>query len=204
MGRDVKCKGAKVKAFLCSENGVYARESERMNVDVLSAIQRSLWYDLVCIHLSLYAQKSTWHPYWHFISLTCLFGFFTGNSHRQLIVSCIFPPSPLFRFAMECLMWGVKKSCRVKHCGRAALWYAPSPNLILAVLKIVCVSSWTDRPLFPESLCCSRRWKRPLCASSAAQRPHEIFTGQHLVWDGERGAGESTILPPITARPQLY
>lgn len=88
-----------------------------------------------------------------------------------------FFPSPLFHFAMECLMWGVKKSCRVKHCSRAALWYAPSPNLILAVLKIVCVPSRTDRPLFPESLCCPRRWKRPLCASSTAQRPHEIFTG---------------------------
>lgn len=116
----------------------------------------------------------------------------------------LFSPSPLFHFAMECLMWGVKKSCRVKHCNRAALWYAPSPNLILAVLKIVCVPSRTDRPLFPESLCCPRRWKRPLCTSSTAQRPHEIFTGQHLVWDRERGARESTTLPPITARPQLY
>lgn len=88
---------------------------------------QSLWCYLECIHLSLYAQKSTWHPDQHFISLTWLFGFFTGNSHRQLIVSCIFFPSPLFHFAMECLMWGVKKSCRVKHCGRAALWYAPFP-----------------------------------------------------------------------------
>ena len=59
-----------------------------------------------------------------------------------------FFPSPLFHLAMECLMWGVKKSCRVKHCSRAALWYAPSPNLILAVLKIVCVPGRTDRPLF--------------------------------------------------------
>lgn len=115
-----------------------------------------------------------------------------------------FPLSPFFHFAMECLMWGVKKSCRVEHCDRAALWYAPSPNLILAVLKIVCIPSRTDRPLFPESLCCPGRWKRPLCASSTAQRPHEIFTGQHLVWDQERGARESTTLLPITARPQLY
>lgn len=114
-----------------------------------------------------------------------------------------FFPSPPFHFAMECLMWGVKKSCRVKHCGGAALWYAPCPNLILAVLKIVCVPSRTDRPLFPESLCCPRRWKQPLCASSTAQRPHEIFTGQHLVWDRERGAREPTTLPPITERPQL-
>ena len=92
---DVKCKGAKVGACLCSESDVFARESEHMNVDVLSIIQRSLW---CCIHLSLYAQKSTWHPDSHFISHTCLFWLITGNSHRQLIVSCIFAP-PLSAFS---------------------------------------------------------------------------------------------------------
>lgn len=77
-----------------------------------------------------------------------------------------------FHFAMECPIWGIKTSCRAEQCGMP-----PSPNLILAVLKIVCVLSRTDRPLFPESCC----WKQPLCASSVAPRPHEIFTGQHMV-----------------------
>lgn len=176
---------------------IWAYESKRSLCHTVLFVVLSLH-----IHLSRYALKTTWHPHWGFISLTCLFDFFTGNSHRQLIVSCIFP-SPLFHFAMECLMWGLKKSCRVEHCSRAALWNAPSPNLILAVVKIVCVPSRTDRPLFPESLCWPRRWKRPLCSSSTAQRPHEIFTGQHLVWDRERTAREPTTLPPITLKVTL-
>lgn len=171
--------------------------SEHMNM----FIQHFLWCYLVCIHLSLYAQKSTWHPsyLWHAISA------FSLDTHTDSSLFHALPPFlPFFHFTMECLMWGVKKSCRVEQCGSAALWPAPSPNLILAVLKIVCVPSRTDRPLFPESLRCPRRSKRPLCASSTALRPHEIFTGQHLVWDRERGARESTTLPPITTRPQLY
>lgn len=41
-GRDVKLKGAKVDAFLYSEDVVHACESERMNVDFIWIIQRSL------------------------------------------------------------------------------------------------------------------------------------------------------------------
>lgn len=165
-----------------------------------SALCGAILHVSICLHMhrsqlgTLTNASYLWYAF---------FGFFTGNPHRQLIVSCIFFPSTLFHFALECLLCGVKKSCRIEHCYRAALWNAPSPNLILALLKIVCIPNRTDRPLFRESHCCPGRWKRPLCASSTEERPHEIFTGQHLVWDQERGAGGSTTLLPKTARPQL-
>lgn len=91
-----KFKSAKFKALLCSLNDVRAHASEHMNIGVLPSIQCSLSCYLACIHLSLYAQKSAWHPHRHFISLTCLLGFFAGYPHRLLIVSHIFSPLPFF------------------------------------------------------------------------------------------------------------
>lgn len=145
-----------------------------MNMDILSFIQCSLWRYLVWIHLSQHAQNLA--PLLTHISDMpfCLFYWkLTQTAH------CVthFSPSPVFHFAKECFMCGVKKSSRVQQSSSAAPWPAPYPNLILAVLKIVCIPSRTDSPLFPESLGCPRRWKRPLCANGTAPCPREIFTG---------------------------
>lgn len=191
------CVDPKVETFLRPENDIFLHESIHINVDVLSTIQTSLccWSCMnpfvskytrdglapfLTRHISdMPFRLSHWKP--------------TQTAH------CFIYPPPFFHFAMECLMWGVKKCGGVEHCDRATLWYALSPNLILAALKIVCIPRRTDRPLFPESLCCP-----VLCVPITHQRSHEKFTGQHLVWDREKGARVSITLPPMTAWPWLH
>lgn len=147
-----------------------------------TALCPAIMYDFICLdmHRNQLGTLSNTSYLWHA---------FLTFSLKTKTDSSLFrapPPSAVFHFAMECFMCGAKTSSRVEQCGTAAPWLAPSPNLILALLKIVCIPSQTDRPLFPESLCFSRHWKRPLCASSTAPSSHEKFTGWHLVWDGEK------------------
>lgn len=146
-----------------------------MNMDVLSFIQCSLWRYLVWVHLSQCAQHLA--PLLTLHTSDMPFRLFHWKLTQTAHCVMHFSPCPVFHFAMECFMCAVKKPSRVEQCSSAAPWPAPSLNLILAVLKIVCIPCRTDRPLFPKSLCCSRCWKRPLCTNSTAPSAHEIFTG---------------------------
>lgn len=136
-------------------------------------------------HISVYI--CTLLNFASFISRMCSS---TVRSYRKLIVQCIFPLLPFsvfFRLAMECMMWGLRGPTMWNIMTELLPGMAPfSLNLILAVLKIVCILGCTDRLLFSESLLRPGCWKRPLCASRRPQRPFEIFTGQHLVWNQRR------------------
>lgn len=151
---------------------VYTLASEHMNMFRLT-------YSALCgaVSICLYMHRSQLGTLSNTSYLWHAFLAISLDTDTDSSLFCVrAPSSPLFHFAMECLMWGVKKSCRVEQCGRAALWPAPSPNLILAVLKIVCVPGRTDRPLFPERLCCPRRSKRPfVCQWHSTEASWNIY-----------------------------
>lgn len=121
--------------------------------------------------------------------------------------STYFSPSPLlvfFRLAMECMMWGLRGPTMWNIMTELLSGMAPfSLNLILAVLKIVRILDCTDRLLFSESLLRPGYWKRPLCSSRRPQRPFEIFTGQHLVWNQRRRVTRDTTQPGARAQHAL-
>lgn len=143
---------SKVEAFLCPENDVFSSECERVNVDIFSIIQCSLWCYLACVHM----HRSHLGTLTNASYLLYAFSAFSLETHTGSSLFRAFFFSPLSPFSFRLGMPDVrsKEVLSVEHCYRAAVWNAPSPNLILALRKIVCIPSRTDRPLFQESHCC--------------------------------------------------
>lgn len=153
IGCHPNCCGAKVEAFYFSfpGNDVFASESDHLNVDILSTTQRSLCR---CppphISTRLYMHTA------QLCTLYILDVLFHCKIVQKAHCSAYFSPSPLlffFRLAMECMIRGLRGPTMWNIMTELLPGMAPfSLNLILAVLKIVCIPGRTDRPLFSQSL----------------------------------------------------
>lgn len=144
----------KLRPFYFSFPGddVLASESDHLNVDILPTTQRSLCRCPPIYPLVLYMHTA------QLCTLYISDVLFHCKIVQKAHCSAYFSPSPLlffffFHLAVECMIRGLRGPTMWNIMTELLPGMAPfSLNLILAVLKIVCIPGRTDGPLFSESL----------------------------------------------------